>query len=63
MAKLDTLQNLPKNFSDSFFVKAIGTSFKVIKYSVIHKFEHQIQSFLSSEDFNQIYQVVMSELL
>ena len=59
MAKLHSSQHLPKNFTDRHFTQTIRVLFQVVKYGMIDKFKHKVETFPSPENFYQIHQVFM----
>lgn len=63
MAELSPLQDLPQDSPDCVFVQTIRTLLQLIQDRVVHKLKHQVQPLLPPEHLNQIYQVVVPQLL
>lgn len=60
VAKLNSLEYLPHDLLDSVFFCAIGTAFKVIERSVVHKLKHKVEAPLAPKHLNQVHQIFMA---
>lgn len=63
MTELNSLQQLPNNFPGQRFRDALRIFLQFVQYRSFAEFEHQMQFFIPFENFDQIHQIRMFQLL
>ena len=63
VAELDAPQHLPEDAPHRVLVKAVRILLKVVQHRVVDELEDEVEASLAPEDLDQVYQVLVPQLL